>query len=560
VKIKSIMTRLFAVVGVTAIGLGIVTYIGATMIRDTMVDAAVTRTGNLAQMVASVAKHFDERVKKGDIDLKTAKSLTAEVAQDARYGDNAYFFGFDYSGLTVFNGGAPDQVGTNIYDQKDPDARTRSDALLGAGKQPGGGHVFYTYKKPGGTEPLPKVSSIANYQPWQWVFGTGTYIDDIDAAYWHSAWRLAGASAVVLLLAAAITILLSRAIARPMRQLADVARRISDGDYAVEVPATGRHDEVGTLAGALLVLRDRAKAAEEQRRGHDEEMRAVEQQRHASMLSLADKFDAKVGGVVNAVSSQATQMVGSAQSLSSTAEDATHKASNVAAASEQASANVQTVAAATEELSSSIGEISRQVAQSSKIANTAVGEAEKANQMVQGLVAASAKIGDVVALITDIANQTNLLALNATIEAARAGEAGKGFAVVAAEVKNLANQTAKATEEIGVQISGVQSATQGAVQAIETIAKTIAEINGIASTIAAAVEEQSAATKEIARNVEQASHGTNEVTSNIASVTQAANDTGSAADHVLAFAQDLTKQSEHLRNLVSEFLTEVKAA
>jgi len=189
-----------------------------------------------------------------------------------------------------------------------------------------------------------------------------------------------------------------------------------------------------------------------------------------------------------------------------------------------------------------------------------VGDAEKANQMVQGLVKASQKIGDVVALITDIANQTNLLALNATIEAARAGEAGKGFAVVAAEVKNLATQTAKATEEIGTQINGVQGATRSAVEAIESIAKTIGEINGITSTIAAAVEEQSAATKEIARNVEQAATGTQEVSSNIGGVGQAANDTGTSATQVLAVARDLSKQSDTLKSVVIKFLAEVKAA
>ena len=563
-KIKSIMTRLFAIVGVTALGLAIVTYIGASMIKSQMLDASIARTTNLAQVAAGVAKSFDERVKKGEIDQKAAKDGARILLESLRYGaqNNEYFFALDMEGTSTVNGGDPSQDGTNpfkAYNDKDPNGKQRTENMIAVART-GGGHVFYSYQKPGGDVQVPKVSSIVTYEPWQWFFGTGTYIDDIDAAFWASAWKLAGISAVILLVSAAITMVLARAIAKPMRDLATVARRISEGDYAVAVPATNRHDEVGTLAQALLVLRDRAREGEEARRAHEEGMRKAEQLRRQSMLDLADKFDSRVGGVVKSVSSQANQMVGSAQSLSSTAEDATRKAANVAAASEQASSNVQTVAAATEELSSSIGEISRQVAQSSKIANTAVGEADKANQMVQGLVQASQKIGDVVALITDIANQTNLLALNATIEAARAGEAGKGFAVVAAEVKNLANQTAKATEEIGVQISGVQSATQGAVQAIETIAKTIAEINGIASTIAAAVEEQSAATKEIARNVEQASHGTNEVTTNITSVTQAANDTGSAAGQVLASAQDLTRQSENLRSLVTEFLSEVKAA
>ncbi len=560
-KIKSIMTRLMMVVAVTAVGLAIVTYIGATMIQDTMMDQTLARTDQLAQLATGVAKAFDERAKKGEMDEKAAKQATVQLLDNLHFGPDAksYFFGISVDGISVQNGADQKQEGTSVYDQKDPAARKRSDDLIAAGKA-GGGHVFYDYHKPGSDVFSPKVSSVVTYQPWGWFFGTGTWLDDVSAAFWHAAWKLAIAGVIVLLVAAAITVALSRAIARPMRQLAEVAKRISDGDYAVEVPATARADEVGTLAQAILVLRDRAKDGVEQRRAHEEKMKEVERQRQQSMVQLADRFDASVGNVVQSVSTQATQMVDSAQSLSATAEATTSKASSVAAASEQATANVQTVASATEELSASIGEISRQVAQSSRIAASAVSEADRANQMVQGLAEASQKIGAVVALITDIANQTNLLALNATIEAARAGEAGKGFAVVAAEVKNLANQTAKATEEIGGQISSVQSATQEAVQAIQTIGKTIGEINGIASTIAAAVEEQAAATKEIARNVEQAATGTQEVTSNITGVTQAANDTGTAAGQVLTTAQDLTRQSEALRTLVSKFLAEVKSA
>ena len=278
-----------------------------------------------------------------------------------------------------------------------------------------------------------------------------------------------------------------------------------------------------------------------------------------AQVALADNFEANVKGIVESVSSSATEMQGSAQSMSSTAEETSRQSTAVAAASEEASTNVQTVASAAEELSNSVEEVGRQVGQSNKIAQNAVEEAQRTNDKVQGLAEAAQKIGEVVNLINDIASQTNLLALNATIEAARAGEAGKGFAVVASEVKSLANQTAKATEEIAAQIGAIQAATTDAVSAIQGIGSTIGEISEISTAIATAVEQQSAATKEIAANVQQAAAGTQEVSENISGVTQAASETGEAAGQVLGAAQELSKQSEALREQVDSFLIEVRA-
>jgi methyl-accepting chemotaxis protein len=383
---------------------------------------------------------------------------------------------------------------------------------------------------------------------------------DQGAAIYHGAtYTIWGAIVLAMLLATSAAVLIIRSVSTPVKRMTGVMGRLAEHDLAVAVTGIERRDEIGAMAKAVQVFKENMIRGDELAAAQKAEQLAKED-RAQKVNALTAAFDASIGNVVQSVSQQAVEMESSAQSLSATAEESTKQASAVAAASEQASANVQTVASAAEELSSSIAEISRQVAQSSRVASGAVADAEKANQMVQGLVAASQKIGDVVALITDIANQTNLLALNATIEAARAGEAGKGFAVVAAEVKNLANQTARATEEIGAQINGVQGATQGAVQAIQTVGKTIGEINGISATIAAAVEQQSAATKEIARNVEQASTGTQEVSSNISGVGQAANDTGTAAAQVLASARDLSKQSVSLKSVVTRFLVDVKAA
>tara|TARA_B100000315_G_scaffold183253_1_gene172158 strand:+ start:1725 stop:4109 length:2385 start_codon:yes stop_codon:yes gene_type:complete len=305
-------------------------------------------------------------------------------------------------------------------------------------------------------------------------------------------------------------------------------------------------------AEAETERQQKAQEAEERQKAEaDEEKRQM-------MLQLADNFQSSVGGIVESVSSSATEMQATSEQLTGNAEKTSEESASVAAAAEQASANVQTVATAAEELSTSIAEIAQQVGQSAGIANNAVEEADRTNEMIMGLVKAGDKIGEVVELINDIASQTNLLALNATIEAARAGEAGKGFAVVASEVGNLANQTAKATEEISEHISGIQSATNDSVTAIQGISKTIGEINEIAGTVASAVEEQGAATQEIARNVEQAAAGTQDVTSNISGVREVAEETGQGANQVKSASAELSQQSEQLRLEVDNFLASIR--
>ena len=369
---------------------------------------------------------------------------------------------------------------------------------------------------------------------------------------------LAGLLSIIALLIFAFT----KMLGRPLALMTDAMAKLAAGDNSIEIPDTDKRDDIGAMARTVQVFKDNAIERDwleaEAKQAAEERKRRVEE-RKVMMRELADNFEASVGSVVDSVSRASGEIKSAAETMAATAEETSAQSTAVAAASEQATANVQTVATAAEEMSASITEIGAQVAQSSDITNRAVAEAESTNGAVQGLAEAAQKIGEVVNLINDIAAQTNLLALNATIEAARAGDAGKGFAVVASEVKSLATQTAKATDEIGSQITGMQGVTEDVVKAIEGIGKTITEVNGIATTIASSVEEQGAATQEIARNVQEAAKGTQTVNETIADVTTAAGETGTAASQMLSSAGELASQSDTLGQEVANFLNEVRA-
>jgi methyl-accepting chemotaxis protein len=358
---------------------------------------------------------------------------------------------------------------------------------------------------------------------------------------------------------AVLAILIGRGIVGPIRGMTEAMARLAAGDRAVEVPARDSHDEIGDMARAVEVFKQNAVSAV--RLASKQEAERTDRERRAAGLeTLIHEFEGKLGGLVGKLSGAAASMETTARAMASTATQAGRQASTVATAAEQTSNGVQTVAAAAEQLTSSIGEISRQVAQSAKITERAVADARRTDTIVRALAEGARKIGDVVGLITNIAGQTNLLALNATIEAARAGDAGKGFAVVASEVKSLAAQTGKATEEIGAQIAQIQTATSEAVAAISGIAGLIEEVSAIATSIASAVEEQGAATSEIARNVQQTAASTREVTSNIAGVSQAASEAGTSAGLVLTAAGALLQQASQLSGEMNDFAAGVRSA
>jgi methyl-accepting chemotaxis protein len=371
------------------------------------------------------------------------------------------------------------------------------------------------------------------------------------------------AEIVIGLLAAGIAAILyfffARRVVAPVVALSQSVERLARRDYKADVPETGRSDEIGALAKAVLVFKQSMIEGEQLAEAQKNEQQHKEQRQKTIEVAIG-AFEGAAAEALRAMGASATQLQKTATSMTETAEKTSQQSTAAAAAAEEASTNVHTVAAAAEELSGSIAEINRQVTESTRIAGKAAGEAERTSKEVEGLAAAAQQIGDVVKLINDIASQTNLLALNATIEAARAGEAGKGFAVVASEVKSLANQTAKATDQIAAQIGSIQSATKEAVESIRGIVGTIGSINEITATVAAAVNEQGAATQEIARNVQQASAGANQVSSNIAGVETAAGQTGAAASEVRTSATDVARLGESLRGEVGKFLDSIRAA
>lgn len=372
--------------------------------------------------------------------------------------------------------------------------------------------------------------------------------------------RIIFASLAVLLVLTLVGWLAARTITQPLISMCGVMSRLANHNLDVEISGDQRGDEIGSMAKALRVFKENMSEADRMRREQEAAEARAEQEKRSLMNKIADDFKDAVGSIIAMVSSSATELNATSATMASTAEQTRQQSSAVAAAAEQASGNVQTVASATEEMAASVDEIKRRIVESSEISKQAVSEADQANHAVKGLSDGAERIGNVVQMIQDIANQTNLLALNATIEAARAGEAGKGFAVVASEVKALASQTAKATDEIGMQIAAMQNSTRESVSRIEGIGQTITQMNDISSTIAAAVEEQASANIEIARSVQEAATGTTEVSANITGVSQAAGDTGAAAAQVQSASAELARQSSLLEHQVEEFLGTIRAA
>jgi methyl-accepting chemotaxis protein len=535
---------------------------GAASVR-TIADITLTehqaRARAVAEAASKIVEAYEAKAARGEMTDDQAQEAAKVALRAIRYDGSEYVMARREDGVITINGLFPDREGAKSYDNKDSAGAYFSRDMITKAED-GGGFNYYFWPKQPNTPPVRKATYSLLTPRWKWVVGSGVYLDEVDEATWNNALNTVGIVAAVALVTFALAFWLGHRITRPIVRLTEATHRLADGDLAVAIPGAERRDEIGTMAQAVVVLKQRSaeatRLAAEQGRLKAETV--AERQR--AMRDLAGGFETSFKAVIDGIAASATEMEASAKAMSSVASTAGGEASLASAAAEQTSANVGTVASATEEMASSVSEISRQVQDSARMASGAVDQARATNDRVSELSKAASRIGDVVELINTIAGQTNLLALNATIEAARAGEFGRGFAVVASEVKALAEQTAKATGEIGQQVAGIQAATEESVNAIKGIGGTIEKLSEIASAIAAAVEQQGAATQEIARNVQQAANGTRQVSSNVGAARRAAAETEQISANVLSAAATLSQEAERLRADVTSFLSGIRAA
>ncbi|MCA1909513.1 MAG: cache domain-containing protein [Magnetospirillum sp.] len=528
------------------------------MLSSAVMDEHQGKVRSIVETASGILTRYRQDIDSGKLSPEDGRRQAFTALSGMRYDGGEYVFAFDENAVTVVHPKA-DLVGKSLSELKDVNGVYIVRELIKAARA-GGGSVSYVWPRAGSDKPVAKISYAVMVPGWNFMVGSGVYVDDVDSMVKELALELGAVAGIAVLVALALAILAIRSVVRPLGALNVRMQTLASGDLESAVAGQERGDEIGAMAKTLLVFRDNAHDKIRLEAEQVEAAKRAETERTAAMARVADQFESSVGDIVGAVVTASSNLRDIAQVIREKADVGNQSTSQASSAAEEASANVQTVAAASEELSAAIAEIGQQVARSADISDAAVAEANKANDMVQGLAQAAGRIGEVVKLINDIASQTNLLALNATIEAARAGDAGKGFAVVANEVKALANQTAKATDEIGSQIAGIQTETRATVVSIEGMGKTIGDINQIASAIAAAVEEQNAATQEISRNVQLAAEGTNGVSHNILTVRDVAGETAHAAEGLLSAAELLGSQSERLRSEVQNFLRTVRAA
>jgi methyl-accepting chemotaxis protein len=558
--LTKVRARIFLLVGLAICALCVIGYFALQSSRANLYEQKRREIQHIVEGAVAIVTDLAKRADAGEMTQDQAQAVAKRTLGAMRFDDNNYVFIYDFDGILLLNPVKPELEGNNRFNLRDKNGKAFIQDFIAAAKK-GGGHVSYAYELPQSTETADKFSYASGYVPWKWMIASGVLVGDVEAMHREMIRNLlisTSSVGAVLLFAAAM---LTRSITGPLGRLTGSLQRLAGGDLEASVDGEKRRDEFGIIARAVIAVRDTIRGQMNERLKRDEEAKAAAEVERKKLLGgLAGSLEAQVKAIAESVESSARNLVDTARSMQAVSQAAQRETDEASQMSKMAAEHVGTVGQATGQLDGAINEIGSRVHESAKISQEAVAQAREANTIVRTLSDASAEIGKVVSLIQAIAEQTNLLALNATIEAARAGEAGKGFAVVASEVKTLASQTAKATEEISGRINAVVGATERAASAIDSVDKTVARVSEIAATIAAAVEEQGAATSEIARAVSETNHQTGQLAGSLGRLLDSANATNTSSRTVVDSASGLSDQAAALKRQVDEFVTRIAAA
>ena len=545
-----IRTKLAMLLGLSSTALIVSIVAGASLMHQRMIDDRIDKLRAVVQSSIGFGQSLEKQVTAGRMTREQAMAQFRDDLHTMRFdGGTNYILAQTPEGLVVMHGGDPAREGKPTA-SKDADGRSSAELARDVMRNADDGVISYLALKPGAAKPTPKLSYVARFAPWGLVFIAGSWTDDLEASYQGSLWRLSAIGGAILLVTLLTAWLVNRDISGSLGGLKIAMERLAKGDMSTAIPGTTRGDEVGAMAGSVLVFKEHMAKESQLAAEQEQERVAAANEKQAALTAMADKIETETATALHEVATHTTKMTAIADEMAASATRTGASAQSAASASAQALATAQTVASAAEQLTASIHEISGQVAQSSEVVRRAVTAGSETRTTIEALNEQVARIGAVADMIGEIAAKTNLLALNATIEAARAGDAGKGFAVVASEVKALATQTARSTQEIAQHIGQVRSATGASVAAVERIEQTIGEINAISGSIAAAVEEQGAATAEIARNVAETASAAHEMTNRTADVSTEAEQTGVHATEVRQNAAGLSSAVGELRHSV----------